>query len=48
MQMCVSMNHKLESRLLEEISINSNMQIPQIWQKVRGTKEPLDEIERGE
>ena len=26
---------------------NSDMQTPQIWQKVRETKEPLDESERG-
>ena len=39
------MKHKLESRLLEEISITSDMQIiPPLWQKVRGTKEPLDEV----
>ena len=40
--------HKLESRLLGEISITSHMQMtPPLWQKVR-TKEPLDESERGE
>ena len=27
---------------------NSDMQTPQIWHKVRETKEPLDESERGE
>ena len=27
---------------------NSDMQTPQIWQKVRETKEPLDESKRGE
>ena len=38
--------HKLESRLLGEISITSDMQMtPPLWQKV---KEPLDESERGE
>ena len=38
------MTHKLESRLLGEISTTSDMQmIPQ-----RGTKEPLDEGKRGE
>ena len=44
------MNLKLESRLLGEISITSHMQtIPPLWQrKQRGTKEPLDESERGE
>ena len=36
------MKHKLESRLLGEISITSDMQI------TPGTKEPLDEGERGE
>ena len=42
------MKHKLESRLLGEISITSDMQMtPPLWQKVR-TKEPLDESERGE
>ena len=42
------MKHKLESRLLGEISITSHMQMtPPLWQKVR-TKEPLDESERGE
>ena len=40
---------KLESRLLGEISITSDMQtIPPLWQKGRGTNEPLDEGERGE
>ena len=43
------MKHNLESRLLEEISITSNMQMtPPLWQKQRRTKEPLDEGERGE
>ena len=38
------MKHKLESRLQEEISITSNTQMtPPIWQKQKGTKEPLDE-----
>ena len=43
--------HKLESRLLGEISITSDMQTPQIpplRQKAKRTKEPLDESERGE
>ena len=41
------MKHKLESRLLGETSINSDMQMtPPLWQKWRRTKEPLDE--RGE
>ena len=40
--------HKLESRLLGEISITSDMQMtPPLWQKVK-TKEPLGESERGE
>ena len=42
------MKHKLESRLLGEISITSDMQMtPPLWQKVKN-KEPLDESERGE
>ena len=42
------MKHKLESRLLGEISITSDMQmIPPLWQKAR-IKEPLNESERGE
>ena len=41
--------HKLESRLLGEISITSDMQmIPPYGIKLRGTKEPLNEGERGE
>ena len=41
--------NKLESRLPGEIAITSDMQmIPPLWQKGRGTKEPLDESERGE
>ena len=41
------MKHKLESRLLGEISITSDMQMtPPFGKKQRGTKEPLDE--RGE
>ena len=40
--------HKLESRLLGEISITSDMQMtPPLQQKER-TKEPFDESERGE
>ena len=44
------MKHKLESRLLGEISITSDMQkTPSLWQKVkRNYKEPLDYSERGE
>ena len=39
------MKHKLESRLLGEISITSDMQVtPPLWQY----KEPLDESESGE
>ena len=42
------MKHKLESRLLREISVTSDMQItPPLWQKAKN-KEPLDESERGE
>ena len=41
------MKHKLESRSLGEISINSDMQMtPPIWQKVK--KNFLDEGKRGE
>ena len=41
------MKHKLESRMMGEISITSDMQItPPLWQKARGTKDPLDESER--
>ena len=41
--------HKLESRLLGEISTTSDTQMtPPLWRKARGTKEPLDESERGE
>ena len=43
------MKHKLESRLPGEVSITSYMQmVPLLWQKERGTKEPLDEGERRE
>ena len=45
------MKNKLKSRLPGEISINSDMQMkPPLWQKAKrkGTKEPLDESERGE
>ena len=41
--------HKLESRLLGEISITSDMQMtPSMCRKWRGIKESLDEGERGE
>ena len=37
------MKHKLESRLLEEIPITSDMQMtPPYGRKQRGTKEPLE------
>ena len=45
------MKHKLELRLLTEISITSHMERTghhPYGGKQRGTKEPLDEIERGE
>ena len=43
------MKHKLESRLLREISIISDMQMtPHSWQKVRRAKEPRNESERRE
>ena len=41
--------HNLESRLLGELSITSDMQMtPPLWQKAKRTKEPLDESEREE
>ena len=41
--------HKLESRLPGEISITSDMQMTLPYgRKFRGTKNPLDESERGE
>ena len=41
--------HKLESRLQGEISITSDIQMtPRLSRKQRGTKELLDEGERGE
>ena len=41
--------HKLESRLLGEISITSDIQMTPLYdRKQRRTKEPLDESERGE
>ena len=43
------MKHKLESSLLGEISITSDMQMTHPYgRKQRGTKEPLDEGERRE
>ena len=42
------MKYKLESRLPGEMSITSDIQMTPLWQKWRGTKEPLDESERGE
>ena len=43
------MKLKLESRLPEEISITSHMQMtPPYGRKQIGTKEPFDEGERGE
>jgi len=42
------MKHKLESRLSGEISVTSDMQMILYGRKRRGTKEPLDEGERGE
>ena len=45
------MKHKLESKLLGEISITLDMQmVPPLWEKRKhgGSKEPLDEGERGE
>ena len=43
------MKHKLELRLLGEISRTSDMQMTLLYgRKQRRTKEPLDESERGE
>ena len=43
------MKHKLESRLLGEISITSDIQMtPPLWQKVMNRLLPLDESGRGE
>ena len=43
------MKHKLESRLPKEISITSDMQMTApLWKKVKRTKKPLDESEKGE
>ena len=42
------MKHKLESRFLGEISINSDMQMPPPYGSKWRTKELLDESERGE
>ena len=47
-QMLGWMKHKLESRLLGEISITSDMQMTPYGRKQRRTTEPLDESERGE
>ena len=43
------MKHKLESRLPGDISITLEIQMPSpLWQKVKKTKETLDENERRE
>ena len=42
------MKHKLESRLLGEISITSDMQMTPPYGGKQRTKEPLDKSERGE
>ena len=43
------MKHKVESRLLGEITITLDMQMtPPLWQKVSGIKDSLDEGEREE
>ena len=40
------MEHRVETRLPGEISVTTDMQmIPPLWQKVKKTKEPLDESE---
>ena len=42
------LKHTLDSRLLGEISITSDMQMtPPLWHKVKRTKEPLNESKRG-
>ena len=41
------MKHKLDSRLLGEISITSDTQMTPPFRKQRRTKEPLDESETG-
>ena len=42
------MKHKLESRLQGEISTSAMQMTPHFGRKQRGTKESLDESERGE
>ena len=42
------MKHKLESRLLGEITIISDIQMTQPFGRKQRTKEPLNEIQRGE
>ena len=42
------MKHKLESKLLGEISITSDTQMTPPYGKKQRTKDPLDESERGE
>ena len=45
-EMLLWMKHKLESRLLGEISMSDMQMTPPLWQK--GTKELLDESKRRE
>ena len=43
------MKLKLESRLPGEMSVTSDMKLtPPYWQKVKGTEDPLDKVEREE
>ena len=42
------MKHKMESKLLGEISITSDTQMTPPYGKKQRTKDPLDESERGE
>ena len=42
------MKHRLESRLLGDISITSDMQMKHPYGRKQRTKEPLEENERGE
>ena len=47
-EMLGSVTHKLDSRLPQEISITSDMQMTQFDGRKLRTKKPLDESERGE
>ena len=47
-EMLGRMKHKLESRLLGKIITSDRHMTPPLWQKLKKTKEPLGESERGE